>query len=225
MVIDGGSWRFVEGEPEPDYQSYCAADCIDFEGRLAVDRADLRQVPLLGKMRRIRDLYLGIDQLKDLQGLELADMDQLTMTGSGVETGLRSLNGLTDRELSSLSITGAPALTTLSNVDLFRIGALSLSTTGLTTLNLGGTDTQELAVGQNDQLTSIRLPNSNMKMIQLTSNPELSALSWDAGLRLSSVLVIQNPRLSTCLIDQLAAETKPDGGQQFKNIIGNGPCP
>lgn len=228
VAIDGQNWRFVEGEPEPEYAEFCSATCIDFGGEMAIaGRDDLRAIPLLRKMRFIELLSIGHDKLTDLSGLELTELNRLSLSRSGATSSstFTSLRGLGERAPSSVVVMDASGLTSLDALPARGLTAFQATNVGLTDVDFTGfNDLRLLNISGAESLTSVRLPSGPMQGVGFSRNGSLSRLDWAQGLALESASFVQNRSLSSCRIQEFIDSVIPEG-RNPGFVTSNGPCP
>ncbi len=223
VTISGENWRFVEGEPEPDYADYCAAACVDFDADLAIaDRNDLRTVPLLRKMRFIKSLRINVDTLSDVSGLELVEAGMIELWALSSTTNFTSFRGLSETSTADLRVKDALGVTSLDSLPPRGLPSLSLSRTNLVDVDVTPfTELSSLRLELNDGLQSVRLGSGRMDVVSLSSNWNVSRLEWGSGLVVEGATFFENSKLSSCLIQDFIADVKADGGY----VMHNGPCP
>ncbi|MFZ5443891.1 MAG: hypothetical protein ACOZQL_28055 [Myxococcota bacterium] len=225
-VVDAGTeWQFVDGQPLPDFEPFCASKCVDFPGTLTiVGQRDLRKVPLLPKLRKVNRLIVNIDGLPDLRGLEKVDIETLLNLVShrvdSPDLTFVSMAGLEDDSIDVITIDNAPGLPSLSS-GLRRAQALSIVSTGIREVDLHSVAIRDLALVKNPELRSVALGSGTMQSVLLEWNKSLDTFSWgDLQVR-QSVRISGNPNLSTCR----AEEFTRDAGAPRTTVIDNGPCP
>lgn len=223
--VDGGYFRFVPGEPEPDYRDLCSATCIDFNGQIDVSGRELTEVPLLGKIRRIQGLGIDVANLTNLAGLEeIESIDELGLFSATASETLTSLKGLKARQIGTLTLKRALGLTGLGDAELGHIGLLSSESSGLQRLDLSAVEVDTLIVTSNARLASLSLGGRTMTGVELRGNTALVDLSWAPGIGISKYFTFSgNSSLSSCTIQRLQTEA---AGPQVRPLVqGNGPCP
>lgn len=224
---DGGQLRFVVGEPLSDVSAFCASQCVDVFAPIAISGYEnLRDVPLLAKVRQVHGLWINLDTLTDLRGLEKVDVVRdLTLFGQNGDTTPRTLRGLADEEMWSLAIEEVTGLGSLEGSSVKRVDSLVISRSSLKTVDLSGVEASSLNVASNNELRSLTIAPGAMQHVVLSVNPLLSELSWSSGLSVRKQLWFEsNSSLSTCLIRQFADETDA-GVPRMEFIRNNGPCP
>lgn len=227
-IIDGGNWRFAEGEPLPDFEAYCASQCVDFYGVFSISgQTDLRKAPILPKIRKLYSLDIGVDGLTDLTGLEKVEVSQLHLFSSSTEKSqsFKSLSGFAAEEADVFEVTGESGLLSLSSLALKRVRGLSLTETSVVDVDLSSIEAQNLGLSRNLEVRSLKLPSMTMQSVSVSANLALSNLSWDPPLKVARLVDIQsNPSLSSCTVQRLVDDSAPDGGRTVITV-NNGPCP
>ncbi|MDP1830247.1 MAG: hypothetical protein Q8L48_43685 [Archangium sp.] len=224
---DGGQLRFVVGEPISDISAFCASPCVDVFAPIAISGYDdLRKVPLLPKVRLVHGLGINLDTLRDLRGLEKVDVIRsLSFSGLNGDTSPRTLEGLIDEEIWSVSLDQVSGLASLEGASLRRVDTLAVSRSSVQRLDLSGVEASYLNVVSNDELRSVAIASGAMKQVIIEVNPLLTELSWGPGLTVRSQLrVDSNSALSSCLVQQFAEQTDA-GVPRTEFIRNNGPCP
>ncbi|MGV3619859.1 MAG: hypothetical protein ACO1OB_03525 [Archangium sp.] len=206
----------------------CSATCIDFAGDFAVYKpSDLRTVPLLQKLRVVDSLRISIDDLRDLSGLELVQVNRLWLTGNHIypTNTFTSFQGLTESSASDLIIEDAPGLTSLDSLPARGVKALLASKVDVVNVDVSlMTDLTALRLRSNDALQSVRLGAHRMEVVALQSNRNVTTLEWGEGLTVDKSSFSENRSLSSCRIQEFIDDVQPDGGNRGF-VMWNGPCP
>jgi hypothetical protein len=228
-TYDGGQLSFVLGDPLPDVSAYCESRCVDVNAPIAIGGyADLRDVPFLPKVRRVKSLGLNMRGVSNLRGLEKVDViGQLRLFGieGQVDSSRKTLEGLLDEEVEGFDIERVSGLDNLDGLSVRRATVFSLMSTSLQQIDLSSVDASFVSVHGNSALKSLALSSNVMKRMYVRGNRSLSELSWISGLQVRDELHFENnAALSSCLVQRFADET--DAGtirREFNS--GNGPCP
>lgn len=224
---DGGQLRFVVGEPLSDVSAFCASQCVDVFAPVAIaGYEDLRKVPFLPKVRLVHGLGINLDGLRDLRGLEKVDVvRELSLSGLNGDTARKTLEGLTDEEMGSVSVEQVSGLASIEGAAIKRVDSLSVSSSSVERLDLTGVQASFLNVASNDELRSLSIASGEMQQVFVRVNPILTELAWGPGLTVRSQLRVEsNGALSSCLVQQFAAQTDA-GVSRTEFIRNNGPCP
>jgi hypothetical protein len=224
---DGGQLRFVVGEPLSDISAFCASPCVDVFAPMAIaGYDDLRQVPLLPKVRLVNGLGINLDGLRDLRGLEKVDVvRELSLSGLNGDSSPKTLEGLSDEEMDAVVLEQVTGLASFEGASFKRVDQMVVSRSSVKTLDLRGTEVTALNVLSNNDLRSLAISSGEMQHVWIRVNPILSKLLWSPGLTVrENLLVESNPTLSSCLVQQFADQTDA-GTPRTEFIRNNGPCP
>lgn len=222
---NGTQLRFIVGEPPPDVSAYCASACVDVESFLAIaGYDDLRRVPFLAKVRRIGNLGINVDGLKNLKGLERVDIvHELSLSGLTGETLPKTLDGLADEEMESFWLDAVTGLESLIGAPK-KVDSFAVTRSSLQTLDLRAVASANVSIEGNDRLQSIALGSGPLNQLTVRANPALRELTWDPGLTIRrSVRIDANTSLSSCRVQELVDQTKIGARSDF--VLNNGPCP
>lgn len=231
FVLDGGVLAFNAERPLPDIDELCKQECIDFPGFVSIEKyTSLTDVPLLAKMRHVRDVSIHVDTLTDLRGLEAVRMESLVLQGNARRGGkqppaqLTSLEGLRQNSLRALSFFDTYGV--LSNSGLDAVEWLTMENVAATQLDFSAVRPKSVSVVGAHELTSIRFGGGSMTETIIEANSSLTSLDWDPALRISGrIRVLNNELLSSCRVQEFVSSTSEgrDGGSDA--LTGNGPCP
>lgn len=228
-VVDGTSqWTVSPTEPIVDLERLCAASCIDVPRVpvLVTGYSDLRQAPLVAKFRDVNNLRIDVAELVDLQGLEQVNVtDLLTIQHGGAEKApLRTLDGLGDREITTLLFRGWVGLESFDASRFDRLENFSSENTNFQRLDCSARELVTISVLGDMELTSVSIGGGAMKQFSLTAASSLTELAWKPGLTVQNYGISQNQKLSSCVVQRFIDETDP-GGWRGGIAAGNGPCP
>ena len=226
---DGGQLSFVLGDPLPDMSAYCESRCVDVDAPIAIGGyADLRDVPFLPKVRRVKALGLNMRGVSSLRGLERVDVTgELHLFGHAgqLDNSSKTLEGLVDEEVEALTIERVSGLDSLNGLSVQRANSVSLVATSLQQVDLSSVKASFVNVNANFELKTLALSSNVMKQLSIYANESLAELSWMPGLQVQNRLEVgRNAALSNCVVQRLVEETDA-GTARSVSILDNGPCP
>ena len=157
--VENGLWTLAPGAPILDPARLCAARCIDSRAPVFVSNsADLRQVPLLRKLRQVANLRIDAVDLPDLRGLEHVDVtDVFQVAADGASKTFKSLEGLGDRELNVLILDNLGGLQNFDASRFDRLNNFSASDTAMQTIDLSSLELKRVTVTRSHELVSLVL--------------------------------------------------------------------
>ncbi|MFT3713544.1 MAG: hypothetical protein QM817_38295 [Archangium sp.] len=217
-------WRFDPAEKIAELDSLCAATCIDVPGRVVIaGYSNLRDIPLLGKLRSVQDLTIDVEGLTDLRGLEQVDViGKLELRTHGQDlTSLKSINGLVDRRMSSLKIQTVYGLAELDGPKFEELDDFEAQGVGLERLDFS-TLTMKSVYVRVGALTELSIGSGTSMTISLDDIGPLTTFRWEP-LTARAINIVDNENLSSCLVDDFVTQTATRGAVVLTN--GNGPCP
>jgi hypothetical protein len=217
------TWALTRGQPIEDSERFCKASCIDAEIVGISGYTDLREVPLLAKMRSVHYLTVVVDGVKDLRGLENVDVDVLHLTTSLEDPrSFKSFDGLGDRELDELDLSKMFGLLEFDGSRFDKLGSFAASDSGLQRIDLSMHSGTNVGLNRLDDVTSVALGGASTWGVSFVSLGSLRTFTWQPDLRVTKTINIQNnPVLSSCVVADLVAQTRP----QLVLTSNNGPCP
>ncbi|MFT3713545.1 MAG: hypothetical protein QM817_38300 [Archangium sp.] len=217
-------WQLHSNVPVKDLDRFCKASCIDVPTNVSIyGYSDLREVPLLAKIRTVDSLSISVGGMTDLRGLEQVDIvDELRLEGSSDLMSFTSLTGMTDHELRSLELKSVYGLKSLDGAQLERLARFSAEGVGLQRLDLSAFDMSDVYI-RSAQINELALGTGTKLGITLETAGPLSTFTWRRPFTASFFGISHNENLSTCFINDFVAETKTQGATVLVN--DNGPCP
>lgn len=221
-------WDLHSNQPIQDLNSLCKASCIDVvSGHVSVGGySDLREAPLLAKLRIVHNLAIDVEGLADLRGLEGIDINgELSLSTHGQDlTTFHSLEGLTDGDLEAVSIKQVLGLTEFDGARFSRLGYFSAEDSGLRRISLSSLKPEYVFLTGMSELTELSLGGGTMDQFGLFASTSLASFSWQPGLSLRSYSINNNSALSSCLVQDFIAATYAGNGR-LAIASNNGPCP
>lgn len=227
-VFEGtAEWTLSPDQPIADLERMCAASCIDVPRApiLVAGYSDLREAPLLAKFRNIQRLRIDVARLVDLRGLERVNVIEfLDFQHVGAQrASFRSLDGLGDREVMSISFRGWTGLDSFDGSRFDELLDFSTDNAALRVIDLSTQAMRSISVVGEQELTSLQVGTGTMKGLSIMAT-SLTEFSWKPGLKIQSIYVAQNESLSSCLVDDFVADTR---ASPVSSVVAanNGPCP
>ncbi len=170
--------------PLPDVEDLCRHTCIETTVPVQVGGyASLTEVPVLGRIRKAKDLTIETDGLRDLDGLQnLEEVGLLTVRSTNQSADqFRSLVGLSVKKINSLYLGPLNAISTLDGLpsglefNLVSVRESSFETLDASSARITG---EGIVVTSLPNLKTLEgLPSiSTVKILDVSSNKKLARM-------------------------------------------------